>query len=529
MDNNFQIPVDFSIGPTLYERFQPRHIALAEQVAQNARQKSDLGNLMYNAQLGVTPDEQEKNELQQRLNDLTAQFVESTKDLDDSQYQQAAQDFVAKVGGPMPQRQTANLDNPNLMQSGFALLAAALDPGHAAQTVSQPLLYQQQRQQETQGRLDQNFALDMQSRKEGINAAETRMNVEERKLGKAQASQDRQSAMLDRQIRNVQDSLDKLEQRQQVAINQAFTNYNSANKPDEKMIAGKRLQALLLNVSDPNIRALAPDDATLTQTVESLRAESSLNAARMLDQSIKQKYIDGIVDEADVQTFEKQAQEIAKMFGISRDALPSIQTGRTVMAGRLKLAEEQFGFLKTKTREDFKIKWAQLQVARQRAETYAQAVANGFQLGTGRLNVMQGNLAMRQYESSLKAAGKSAKATVQEMLDKIKKESDPKAAAKLHADLNLYLQNTAQELGLDLSEYAADPLGAIGKVIDALNEQEQSTQYNPDTQELKGEIPGSTAPFPVNPGSSKQTPRKPAPKKQSRPVGKLPSGWKYSG
>jgi hypothetical protein len=530
MDTNLNVQSPNEQVRSIYERFHPRMLWLADKVATQSRQKNDLGSLFYNAkELGMTPDDQERTQLETQLQQKTQMFVDATKELDDSAYEQAAQKFMQEQAAPYPQRQTAQLQNPNAMQSAFAILGAVLDPKNAAQTVSQPFLHQSQDQQVRQGQMDQQFGDEVRQRGERINTAETLMNLEDRKLGRAQSSQDRQASIIDRQIRDIQTRMEKLDQRSQMAVEKAYSAYNAANTPSEKRIAGARLQAVLAK----SMPELVPSDEEIMSAVQELQNQNSRFASQEWEKALSSELnLFGEVNDARAGELDTQRIAIANRYGIDPANLRTTPTGKTIAAQKLALTQQQFSFLKTKTAEDFKIKWANLQVARQRAETYAQAVANGFALGGVRNQISAGHLTMRQYEASIKAAGTGAKAEMMEMLGKIKKESDPEKAAKLRADLNLFIQNTAEELGLTPEEVFRDPLGAIDRLIKGMDEQ----QPQQDTPDLSGFIGPNGTKLTANPNpniwdepkkpASKPKPvRKPTPKKQAP---KLPSGWKGS-
>lgn len=518
---DFNLPVQ-SPNQSIYERFKPTHLALADQIAKQARQKNDLGGLMANAQMGLDVDAQEKAELEQRLADMSMQFTEATKDLDDKAYQEASAKFMEAQGMAPPQRQQAQLNNPNLAQSGFALLAAVLDPQNAAQIVSQPFNAQLQDQQVRQGQNDQAYVDQARAQQAQTNAAETKMIVEERKLGKAQNSQDRQAQNIRVAMGDIEKRIAKLDDRKQAAINQAYTGWNAANKPDEKITAGRRLQAALKGTG------LEPTDEEIQNAAQGLMAENSRYAAQEWENALKNESLFGEIPEERAKDFENQRLAIAKRYGIDPQNLRAVPTGKTIAAQKLALAQDQFSFLKTKTADDFKLKWANLQVAKQRAQTYAQAVANGYSLGSVRNQISAGHLAAREFEASIKSAGKSVKSQLQGYIDKLKVESDPEKAAKIRADMNLFIQNTAQEFGMTPQEVMANPLKAMDTFMKSLDEQEEEIQYNPEKDQFAGEIPGSTKPIslPV-PGSAKPNP-KTKPKAATKKPG-VPKGWGWSG
>lgn len=531
MDPN--IPVSLNVQSpneqvrSIYERFHPRMIALADKVALASRQKNELGSLMYNAkELGMTSEDQEKSELQRSLQEKTAMFVDATKDLDDSAYQQASEKFLKEQASPYPQRQTAQLNTPNAMQGGLALLAAVLDPQNAAQTIAQPFLYQSQDQQVRQGQNDQQYGDQLRERNERIGSAETRMNVEERRLGKAQNSQDRQAAVIDRQIRDIQDRIEKLDQRKQTAINHAYSAYNAANTPSEKRVAGQRLQTLLRSY----MPEIAPADEEIASSVRELEMVNDRFASQEWEKALGAELnLFGEVEETRGVDLERQRIAIAQRYGIDPNNLRTVPTGKTIASQKLALAQQRFGFLKSKTAEEFKVKWANLQVARQRAMTYAQAVANGYALGGMRNEISMGHLQMRQYESQLKATAKGAKSIIQGYVDKLKQESDPEKAAKLRADLNLFLQNTAGEFGIDPGEWVANPLGTMQKFMDSLEEEAPEMPdlgIPPAGVEFDGVNPPTlTGPI-GKPTAVKKPAKKPVAKNKpaSKPV-KLPPGW----
>jgi hypothetical protein len=505
-----QSPLDSLKQSSVYERFSPRHLWLADQVAQNSRAKNDLGGLFANAQMGYTPDDQEKMNLEGRLQELTQQFVDSTKHLDDSAYQQAANDFMAKMGAPAPQRQTAGLNNPNLFQSGFALLAAALDPRHAAEAVSQPFAYQLQDQQTRQGQLDQQFGDQVRTQQQGLNAAESRMTLEERKLGREQASQDRQSNAIRQVMGDIQARLTKIDSNERAAINQAFSLYQSANRADEKQIAGQRLQVLLGKSSDPALRALAPTDNEIAGAADSLRAEAARYASQEWEKAMAGEARFGEVPESRFNDLEAQRYAIAKRYGIDPANLRVTRTGKTIQGENLALAQDKFKFLKSKTADDFKLKWANYQLAKERTQMYGQAIANNLALGLDRNAIAEGNLRMRGLEFSARDMLKSGLGQLKALKSKVDaaatlaarspSDANDTALEKARIEMEQFIKDSAGDLGIDLTEALRDPVGTMQKLIDGLDQQAKDREI-----EVQGAMTGvSSTGNPVqNPKSTK--------------------------
>lgn len=512
---------------SIWERFNPRHLSLADKIAKATNQANDLSGLFANAQMGYSPDDQEKMEMEGRLKELSGQFVESTKDLDDSAYQQATEQFMAQFGAPAPQRQTAQLQQPNLLQSGFALLGAVLDPKNAAQIVSQPFEFQLGDQQRRQGQNDQAYADQLRTRKEGIDAAETRMTIEERKLGKAQMSQDRQSNMIRQQMADIESRLGKLDTKKQQEINHAFGQWGSANTPDEKLISGRRLQRILGD------SGLAPTDQEIESAVQGLQNENSRHANTEWEKALGSELnAFGEVDEARSGQMETQRQAIAKRYGIDPNNLRVTPTAKTLKAQAQLLANEKFTFLKSKTKEDFKLKWANYQIAKQRAATYAEAVANGFMLGNVRNQISMGHLQMRGIESATKDMVTASQKEFRSLVNDLKALSEQppspenqKKIAQKRAELNQLTLPVAEELGLTPGEILKDPFKVMDTILQAIDDEETNRKAEMEgvAPFMKGEIDPTTK------GVQSTRPGKRPPRKKQPAPGKVPSGWKYSG
>lgn len=511
---------------SIFERFNPRHLALADEIAKRSQEKNDLGGLYMNAKNGITVDVQDKMNLESKLAELTANFTEANKDLDETQFRNASDQFIAEVTGKQPQREEAKLENPNALQSGFALLGSVLFPDQAADIAAVPFQYQLAERERKQGVNDQRYSDQVRQRGERIDAAQTKMTVEERRLGKQEASRDRNLSNIRMMMGDVQDRISKLDTRIQASIQQAYSQYNAANTPEEKMRSGQRLQQILGSVQPE----LAPTNEEIQKDAQYLQNQNVQKASQQWELAMRDEAnAFGEVSEQRAAELENQRRSIAQAYGIDVNVLRPVRTGKTLAAEKFALTQKQFAFLKTKTAEDFKLKWANYQVAKDRAQTYAQAVANGFYLGTGRLGVAQGHLSMRQAEFEAKGVLNSSQGEMQKLLDenakwssiyaKFPTEENKKKADKAKSELQSFGMQIATEFGISEQEIMSDPLGTIKKVIELMDEEEQNQEegFAPFAP-LQGQI--NPTPKPSNP--------KAKPKPKPKPKG-LPSGWRYNG
>lgn len=521
----FTLPVQ-SPNKSIWEKHSGRHLALANQLANSARERVDLGQLMANARDGLTVEDQDRMEQEQRLKELTAQFVDATKDLDDDEYERAANDFAIAQGAPMPQRQRAELQTPNLMQSGFALLGAILDPQNAAQIVSQPFQYQLSEQQRQQGLNDQGYADQVRARGEAIDAAGARYQIEERRLGKAQASQDRKANMIRTQMGDVQRSIDKKDAERWGVIEKLFGEFNDAKTAEGKRIIGKALQQMTrgtgIEIPDQEIEAEA-------QAVHQLNAAK---ATRDWETALKAEVnAFGEIAPGRAAELNTQREAIASGYKVDPQILRTPPDGKTLAAEKLALAERQFSFLKTKSAQDFKVKWANYQVAKQRANSYAESVNNGYYLGKERNRIADGNLQLRAMELSMKDLATAAQKQYQSIINELNvlgnlppsKENNEKILRK-RSELQVLLENVAHEMGITTQEIMADPMGAISRFAKELTESETDMGNVKVVLPPAGNEPPATKTEQQRPNRKKT--KKPAPMYQG---GGLPKGWTVRG
>lgn len=482
--------LDDVLGPnqlvqeSVYSKFSPKHIALGEQFAKRATENNDLGGFMSNARMGLGPEEQSRMDLEQKLAGLTQQFTDATKDLDDNAYRQAAEQFKAKFGAPMPERKQAQLQAPNALQSGFAILGMALNPEYASDIAAATLQGNVQARDQQQQRFDQEF--DDQTRKQDkeLRGAQAGMDIERRALDDAQNNQQAKLGVLDRQIRDVQSAIEKLDEKDRKTLEGAKERYDRANLPGEKLKAGRELQELL-GKGNP----LAPTDEEIAQDVQQITARNLTSASTVWNATIKSHLNEfGEVDDVNFKNLEEQRLAVATQFGINPDILRKTPTGRTIKEEQIQLSRDKFGFLKEKTAEDFKVKWANLQIAKQRANTYQQAVSNGLSMGMTRNQIAAGHLAIRNVEAQAKAVANSAMSQVKNLIGKIGKETDPDKQAKLRGELNMLAQELAGEFGMDPSQFIKNPIAAIQEFTRLMQEEEENR---------KAQLEG-VAPMPVD-------------------------------
>jgi murein DD-endopeptidase MepM/ murein hydrolase activator NlpD len=467
-----QIMPGFEVPLSVYEQFKPRFAGLADQFAKARNETSDLQAFMFNArELGMDSDTQDRVNKEKRLTELVQQFTESTKDLDDTEYQKAAQDFAQKMGAPMPQRQEARLQQVNPIQGLFSVLGMALNPEFAGDIATATLQGGIKERDRQQGINDQKYGDDIRNRNADIGNAQEVLSLEERRLGKREASRDRQLGLLDRQIRDLRDGIEKLDEKDRKTLEGAHGRYERANLPGEKLKAGRALQQLL-GKDNP----LAPSDAEIDYDVKQLERKNLSLARNDWESSLKNEINQfGQVSDARFKDLEAQRTEIAFAYGINPDVLRKTPTERTLKEEQMKLAEDKFSFLKGSKRQELKIKWANLKVAQARAATYAQAVANGYGLGLGNLQQRQFSNELSSIRLRAKEFGDTAASQLKTLQNDVNVAATKAAAnptdanngklAEARAMLDQFLQETAQELGVSPGDFLKDPAGTVKKMF----------------------------------------------------------------
>jgi hypothetical protein len=372
---------------------------------------------------------------------------------------------------------------------------------------------------------DQKYGDDIRNRNDSLNNAQNILEIEERRLGKRESSQNRKLTLLDRQIQDVKSGLSKLDERSQKRIESATNRYFQANTPGEKEQAGRDLQALLGKGSP-----YAPTDDLIARDVQRLESENIAKASaaweKVLDNELKQF---GQISDARFKVLEDQRISLANGYGLEVGMLRKTPTERTLKEEQMKLAEDKFEFAKGAKRQELKLKWANLQVAKQRAATYAQAVANGYNLGFGNLQQRQFSNDLARIRVAAKEYGISAAGELKTLQKAVKDAATDAASnptdanngklAEARGRLNQFIQDTAGELGISDGDFLKDPYGSVKRMFSDEGEIEVPSvpglpQYDPEAGDKLHRAINSTKPFQVNPP-------KPKPKtkpKMSNPV-----------
>ena len=458
-------------GLSLYEKFPPRIIGLAEQFAKKSNENNDLQGFMSNARMGIAPDDQEKVMQEQRLAELTQQFAQSTQELDDTEYQQAAEQFAAKFGAPMPQRKQAELQNISPIQGLFSVLGMALNPEFAGDIGAATLQGNVNERDRQQGINDQQYNDQLRQREEGIQGAQAKMTIEERRLGKRESSQDRQASLINRQISDTKEAISKLDERQQKVLQAAMSRYQNANTPAEKAKAGRELQSLLGKDSP-----FAPTEDEIAKDVQQLSLVNNNKARLDWESALNHETDDfGQVSDARFKDLESQRIAIAQAYGIDPNTLRKTPTERTLKEEAQAFAHEKFAFLKDKTAEDFKLKYAKFQFEKQKAQNNMAVQADRLKLGYGNLNQRAIANQLATIRLREKEVGDSAASQVKKLQGLVNVAAAKAAAnptdsnngklAEARAVLNQFVQETAQELGISPDDFVKDPQGSLKKMF----------------------------------------------------------------
>lgn len=468
---------------SIYERFQPHHLWLADQFANSSNQRMDLDGVMNNSMQGMSIDQQDQMDREQkaageqqmqeaRLQQLSGQLAQSMQHLDDSQFKQALETLKQQVNSPHAQLQQAPLENPNALQSGFALLGAALFPKQAGDIGASPFQAQLKSQQDQQALNNQNYAIQEKNRSEGISNAQDIASLEGQQYRNQLDNQTRTQNNIQTQMTQVQNQLARLDQQHQQAIEKAYTEFDRANTYQEKLISGKRLQFILKGTG------LEPSDQEIDQAAQTEKLKSMDRARLDADSFIKRFSQDGVVDDADAAQINEHYRQTEKLYGLPDGYLGKAPTYETVRAQSLKLAQDRFQFVKGATRQRLEMAWANLHVAEQRQQTYATSVANQAALG-------QGNLDQRAYSNQLDLykiqTGQAFKDYAKESLPAIKQlkddvdvatkvaQSNPSqanndAVVKAQAKLDNVLRDISERAGISTFDILKDPEGTIKRI-----------------------------------------------------------------
>jgi hypothetical protein len=324
---NVEGPLD---GISPYEKHPPRFLGLADQFAKYRNKTADLQGLMYNArELGMDVDTQDKIAKEQRLAELVQKFTETTKDLDDTEYQKAAQDFAQKMGASMPQRQQAELQQVSPLQAGLSILGMALNPQFAGDIGAATLQSNVNERTRQQGINDQDYDDRVQRQNRDTQGSKVRMDIADNNLDRQYQQQARVGQGIEREIQFLRGEIGKLDAKKQQEIRMAWDLWENAETTGSKYRYGKLLQQAM----GPGSK-YAPSDEDIAVSVAQMRA-AEVEASRVQ----KEKRDGGVIDDftkwassnfpagasispEDADIINGEAKRISERFGVDLDKFP---------------------------------------------------------------------------------------------------------------------------------------------------------------------------------------------------------------
>lgn len=392
--------------PDPYEIAKPTHLSLMNAAAKQTGSKGELDAVMAAAYKGLSPREQVLYRERQEVNAKVDEVMARTADIPSDKFD-ALMTRLESLAGQMGSRQAPTMGSvPNNPYAALgAGIASAIDPEGTGTYVSQ---YGQIM------RGEQKRVYEMDSAEF---EAEDKMLQQQYQLTREQARyQSERDDQLRQQVRDSFNrelaalksrgaSIDEALQFTQAEIGRAQQRYNTANTPEEKMMAAATLEGLGMPV----------DRDGLEREVTRMRAIASQNARAQWNTQLNQYRDDfGEVPETVVPQLEQQRRELAAAYGVPETLFGPIPTGRTIAALKFEQAKKQYS-------EMFQL----------RSEQFKETVANhkrNYELAKERIGVMrsnlmvsQGNLGMRMREHEYRKMRDAAEGTFDATDKEIKK------------------------------------------------------------------------------------------------------------
>lgn len=429
------------IGKSPYEQFSGRHLWLANTIAGAQKQNLGLESLFGAAAKGMSPDDLEIQQQQERLKELSAQMAQDTSHLDDKQFNQYQSQLADEVNKRItPPERTTQPINPWV--AGAAALASVFDPKHAFQTGG--AVFQSQSDQ-----ADKQYGIDTATYNDAVAEHQRRVAG----LNTLADNEQNHSAMLERIHESNQNHLTSLYNNAQNALTRAqagkdtntakaWDRYLRANQKGEKLSAAAQLRSL-----DPQF---APTDQQVKADIYGLAHNQVKDFANEVSRVSNQF---GEVDPQNFAALDKQRRFIAdNFFDGNLDALPPIPTGETLrkQAFDEKKAEykQTYTRLTNNHRDLLTEQAANLALAKRRL---AVAQANSAVYGQNAINTE----AYRQWQMAQKTAKPAfadAMNDYQDDLDKLTVQRDKAKDGKVKSDYQRQIDKTNTEMQSLLKE-----------------------------------------------------------------------------
>lgn len=389
--------------PNVYDILDPFEQHYLESTAKNVSRRTEVDGIRQMARMGKSLAEiqadMDSQALQSEIDKTATELASATAHLSDKEFQQVQQQITQEMGNApqAPQMQTAA--QPNVWQSIVAAATSLFDPQHAFDIGAAPYVA-------AQNQADQQNQLNMANYQIQDKAHTNKLNVLQRQADDIRMRDQADQASLDREQRakmsyleHLQKRLDKVEAGRNQRRTQAQASYEAANLPGEK-----RRVADMINRDFPD---LAIPDELVNADIKALNMKNVPQAKALLDQEIKTRFADGIIDDADAQAYQKRAAEIAAQYDLPVGIFGELPTASTVAKQAFEFTKEkwkdQFKFLQQKQKDDLALRTANYTLAKRRLEAYEQSQAFNQSSVTYR-NMLEG------YKVSVKALNDSVDA-----------------------------------------------------------------------------------------------------------------------